>query len=1102
MFDGMRSIPFWAGALVIALLGAACSNDDGGSANGPCGSNGACPAGYTCEPRTNICLPNSAPDARVSDAGPGSDGGTGDGGTTPTPDSGSGSNIDAGSGGGPDGGVTGQSPVTTVAPQFTSPVNHGDVSFTLTASIAGSTFECSVDAQAFAACVSPFAATLPDGPHTLTARATAPSGAHELNPPTVAFIIDSVAPVIAINSPPDGAIIGNSTLVYGSSEPVAAFRCSFDGGEAFACGSGASGSTPIALANGQHTATVTGSDLAGNPGNIASVSFTFDLTVLSVSIDARQTACASESIAFAASQPGATFTCNLDGTSAGCTSPFALPGNISGGAHTFTVTATLGAATATNALLFTIDRTAPTVDIIGILPDNTNDMFGNYDASGNVFFIVNKPGISARCDVDNLTADCNTMLGEGSFAYGPLDDGGNPHVATVVVTDACGPTASATFEFSVDSSPPAPCLTDVSTTGGPDLANGGACLAVAAKSGTTGSLTFGAERGSYTCTLHTDGVILKLPGTPPVTSIGPFNCTPGTPIAFTGLSDFGANGLTWTLSIDGLDLHGNRSVTALDWIVDATPPTVRLGAATPNAANGSLRVAYTVAPTLDLTEGVTFPVCTLDGRACSCDDTGMTCTQVSAGDHVVAVRPRDHWANSGATVTSATPVVMTYGPNAGRLILIGHDFDVENGNTTALLGAALTDVPWLKTGAFNRKPRVLWLAPAGATGSAAFTNVTDDWASVIDVAGSDALSDPDRIDAELPDHDILFVFDQESSTTSAAIGASWNTLATGGETRLTHFLDNGGTVIVLDGWVAGDSSQLSETWRVVAGGDDPALGVNSSVAVVSTFSPAIASYLPILDESLDPTGVSDLFVADSYAAPASSVAFVLNDDELSTGQPREVYQELVFCETCTPPGIVFEKVFPVYTIAVAPPQNGQFYLPNSAVPLSVTPSTPGPVSCTLECFDQNCPCAARAQICACTSSGPNAFTFPNMTGSYAMEFLQKDPAGRPGRTVNIFAVTSLNLETEIIGSGQPDEILCLRVNPAAPSPPVTFAVGPNNLDVTQLDAQTNAACVTDGYAASLTLRRCSPATGLFSATDQAGNTGFTVVSFNFGNCGT
>jgi hypothetical protein len=61
------------------------------------------------------------------------------------------------------------------------------VTFTLTSTEAGSSFQCSVDGAPFAPCSSPFSTKAKRGGHTLTARATDAAGNQDTSPAKFAF---------------------------------------------------------------------------------------------------------------------------------------------------------------------------------------------------------------------------------------------------------------------------------------------------------------------------------------------------------------------------------------------------------------------------------------------------------------------------------------------------------------------------------------------------------------------------------------------------------------------------------------------------------------------------------------------------------------------------------------------------------------------------------------------------------------------------------------------------------------------------------------------------------------------------------------------------
>jgi hypothetical protein len=61
------------------------------------------------------------------------------------------------------------------------------VSFTLTSTEVGSSFQCSVDAAMFAPCTSPFSIKAKKGRHTLTVRAIDPAGNQDATPARFGF---------------------------------------------------------------------------------------------------------------------------------------------------------------------------------------------------------------------------------------------------------------------------------------------------------------------------------------------------------------------------------------------------------------------------------------------------------------------------------------------------------------------------------------------------------------------------------------------------------------------------------------------------------------------------------------------------------------------------------------------------------------------------------------------------------------------------------------------------------------------------------------------------------------------------------------------------
>jgi hypothetical protein len=135
-------------------------------------------------------------------------------------------------------------------------------SFAFTSSEPNSTFECSLDGEAFALCSSPKSyANLSDGSHTFRVRATDATGNTDATPAFRTWTVDTTAPRTTIRSGPSGTTnVDNVTFTF-SSEAGATFECSLDGAAYSAC---TSPKTYTNLSEGHHTFDVTATDRAGN----------------------------------------------------------------------------------------------------------------------------------------------------------------------------------------------------------------------------------------------------------------------------------------------------------------------------------------------------------------------------------------------------------------------------------------------------------------------------------------------------------------------------------------------------------------------------------------------------------------------------------------------------------------------------------------------------------------------------------------------------------------------------------------------------------------------------------------------------------------------
>jgi hypothetical protein len=172
---------------------------------------------------------------------------------------------------------TGGGTADTTAPEttITSPPpasTSTSASFTFTSSEANSTFQCSLDGAARAACTSPRSYTaLAAGSHTFSVWATDPAGNTDGTAAAQTWSIgagggDTTAPETTITSPPPASTSTSASFTFTSSEANSTFQCSLDGAARAACTSPRSYTS---LAAGSHTFSVWATDPAGNTDGTA-----------------------------------------------------------------------------------------------------------------------------------------------------------------------------------------------------------------------------------------------------------------------------------------------------------------------------------------------------------------------------------------------------------------------------------------------------------------------------------------------------------------------------------------------------------------------------------------------------------------------------------------------------------------------------------------------------------------------------------------------------------------------------------------------------------------------------------------------------------------
>jgi hypothetical protein len=361
-------------------------------------------------------------------------------------------------------------PDTSISASPANPSTTTSASFSFTSTETPSTFQCSLDGAAYAACTSPQAYTgLAQGSHTFQVRATDAAGNTDTTPASYTWTVDSLAPDTTIGSTPANPSTSTSaSFSFSSSETPSTFQCSLDGAAFAAC---TSPQSYTGLSNASHTFQVRATDAAGNvDATPASYTWTVnvDTTPPDTSINAQPanpTSNANPSFGFTSTETGSSFECRLDGAAfAGCTSPQAYTG-LADGSHTFDVRATDAAGNADPtpaSYTWTIDTSAPDTSLLSTPTNPTTS------TSATFTFNSSETPIAHECRLDGAAfATCTSPQNYSTLATGS-------HTFDVRAVDAAGnvdPTP-ASYTWTIDSGSTPPTASSVTpATGSTDVAN-------------------------------------------------------------------------------------------------------------------------------------------------------------------------------------------------------------------------------------------------------------------------------------------------------------------------------------------------------------------------------------------------------------------------------------------------------------------------------------------------------------------------------------------------------------------------------------------------------------------------------------------------------
>ena len=225
----------------------------------------------------------------------------------------------------------------------------------------GATFECKLDAGAFAACTSPRdLVALTEGSHTFQVRVRDAVGNLDPSPATRTWTVDLTPPETTILTGPTGLVAqASASFTFTSNELGVTYACSFDGAAFAACDSP---ENAMALAQGAHTFAVRATDAAGHTdGSPASRSWTVDTIAPGISISSgpTQNGASGPRVVIGFTVTEGVVTCSLDNAAFGpCATPFAV--NLPAGPHNVRIRSTDAAGNVTTVTrAFTVGCAAP-----------------------------------------------------------------------------------------------------------------------------------------------------------------------------------------------------------------------------------------------------------------------------------------------------------------------------------------------------------------------------------------------------------------------------------------------------------------------------------------------------------------------------------------------------------------------------------------------------------------------------------------------------------------------------------------------------------------------------------------------------------------------
>ncbi|HJR85181.1 MAG TPA: Ig-like domain-containing protein, partial [Nitrososphaeraceae archaeon] len=590
-------------------------------------------------------------------------------------------------------------------------------------------FECNIDNSRYVTCTSPFEFPniLNDDSHTFTVLAVDSAGNKDSSPASFTWIVDTLEPLISIDTVTDGngnvVVPGGNTSSNlatikfsgndtggkdGNGVGIKHFECSLDGASFSICTSPIQ-LTSLNLPEGTHTFEIISEDNIGNINTRPeSFSWTIDTEPPIINIDSstdetnnnitngESTASDSLILGFSATDIGGSegngvgvkgFECNIDNSEfIACTSPLEIT-NLNDGIHTVEIMSEdeVGNSSPTPvSISWAVDTVRPDTTISKVIDANENVISNNSNIRFNSISLsfegndtdgvgTKDPGIDRfECSLDDSEfAACSTSI---QFTSENITDG--THVFRVLSIDEVGNKDQSPdlFRWTVDTLAPSSEIKNVADGNNRTVSNGSNTKSNAVTVEFSGNDT-GVGVKQLECSLD---------GAPFSTCTSPIHFTP--PIITDG---------THTFEILAVDNATNEDATpaSFTWTVDTVPPETSIVSAVDgneslmatgqNTSSNLVTFEFSANDTGGV--GIDHFECSLDGASftvCS-SPVELTSENITDGTHTFNVVAVDNATNEDPSPSSFNWNVDTISP----IVSIDNAMDdknntINNGSST------------------------------------------------------------------------------------------------------------------------------------------------------------------------------------------------------------------------------------------------------------------------------------------------------------------------------------------------------------------------------------------------------------------------------------